>query len=62
MTNDDNLNTYYSGAKVIYAKLGAESLEWINKKIPALDNLTPVECLTAPLLLKRLKEGLMRMP
>jgi len=48
-------------AIVMYAKLGEESMDWIFKKVPALENLTPLECLESPALIKRLKECLMRM-
>ncbi len=48
-------------AKVIYARLGEDSLNWIQKKVPALDNLTPLACLETPELIKRLKEALCRM-
>jgi hypothetical protein len=49
-------------ANVIFAAFGIESLAWINQKIPALDNLTPKECLVNDKLKNRLKECLMRMP
>jgi len=49
-------------ANVIFAVAGIESLTWINQKIPALDNLTPKECLVNDKLKHRLKECLMRMP
>jgi len=48
-------------AKVVFAKLGDESLDWIGRKIPALDNLSPKDCLNTPEGIKRLKEGLLRM-
>lgn len=56
-----SLNNHIDIAKVMYAILGDESIRWIHRKIPALDNLTPKECLENPRLLLRLKEGLMRM-
>jgi len=49
-------------ANVIYEEFESESLNWINEKIPALDNLTPKECLANSKLKNRLKECLMRMP
>ena len=49
-------------ANVIYEGFESESLKWINEKIPALDNLTPKECLINSNLKNRLKECLMRMP
>lgn len=48
-------------AKVIENIIGKSSLNWINKKIPALDNIRPIDCLNSPELLKRLKTMLMRM-
>jgi len=48
-------------AIVIAGILGNTSLEWINKKIPALDNLRPVDCVDDPGLQKRLRTMLMRM-
>ncbi|ELN2737663.1 hypothetical protein QDZ16_005065 [Pluralibacter gergoviae] len=50
-------------AVVIYGLLGPkESFDWIYKKIPVLDNISPKDCLKSELLLKRLKTALMRMP
>lgn len=50
-------------AVVIYGLLGPkESFDWIDKKIPALDNISPKDCLKSESLLKRLKSALMRMP
>lgn len=48
-------------AIVIYDRMGDSSLEWIEKKVPGLNNITPLECLKSPVLLLRLKEALMRM-
>lgn len=50
-----------SVAIVIAGILGNSSREWINKKIPALDNLRPVDCVNDPKLQKRLRTMLMRM-
>ena len=49
-------------AKVIYYHCTELSIKWINSKIPALDNLKPVECLKDDELTKRLKVCLMRFP
>jgi hypothetical protein len=49
-------------AKVIYYHCSEFSIKWINSKIPALDNLKPVECLKDVELIKRLKVCLMRTP
>lgn len=48
-------------AKVIDYIIGETSLSWLNKNIPALDNLTPLECLKSEKLINRLKVCLMRM-
>jgi hypothetical protein len=58
---DRSLNNDTQLTNIIFAIVGVESLNWINQKIPALDNLTPKECLTNDKLKKRLKECLMRM-
>jgi hypothetical protein len=48
-------------ANVIYQVIGENSINWINNKVPALENLTPKECLKNLELKNRLKECLMRM-
>lgn len=48
-------------AKVLYARLGEESLDWVYRKVPALDGLSPLAYLETPKLIKRLKEALCRM-
>ncbi|WP_425077854.1 hypothetical protein [Psychroserpens sp. S379A] len=49
-------------AKVIYYHCAESSIKWINSKIPALDNIKPVECIKNDELIKRLKVCLMRFP
>lgn len=49
-------------AKVVFAAVGDAALSWIASPIPALTNLTPLECLQSESLLRRLKVMLMRMP
>ncbi len=51
-------------AKVIYGIEGSveDTLVYINYNIPALEGLTPIECLKEQSLIKRLKTMLMRMP
>ncbi|MFA4870746.1 MAG: hypothetical protein WC623_21295 [Pedobacter sp.] len=58
---EQTLKNHTDIAKVMYARLGEESLQWIHRKVPALDGLSPLECLETPELIKRLKEGLSRM-
>jgi len=40
-----SLKNHTDIAKVMYARLGEASLDWIHNKIPALDGLSPLECL-----------------
>jgi len=49
-------------AQVIFFHVGAKSMKWMHSKIPALDHLTPAECLQDELLIRRLKVCLMRFP
>ncbi|WP_343565690.1 hypothetical protein [Sphingobacterium sp.] len=58
---EENLDNKSDIAKVIFAKLREGGLDWIDRKIPALDNLSPKECLNTSDGIKRLKEGLLRM-
>ncbi len=46
---------------VIGGIMGDAALAWIEKEIPALDNLRPVDCVGNAKLEKRLKTMLMRM-
>ncbi len=49
-------------AIVINDRIGEKyAASWLKKKIPALDNLRPLDCLGSDQLLRRLKEALMRM-
>lgn len=56
------LNGQIDLAMVIHGKVGAGGKNWINEKIPSLENISPMECLGDSILLKRLREMLMRMP
>jgi hypothetical protein len=49
-------------AIVIWGNMNQSAYDWINKKIPALDNIKPKDCLNDETLLKRLKVCLLRMP
>jgi len=50
-------------AVILYGKRGLkESLWWLEQAVPALDNLTPTQCLGDPTLIRRLRTALMRMP
>ena len=49
-------------AKVIFYHLGENSLKWMDSNVPALEDLTPLECLNDEKLINRLKECLHRFP
>ena len=55
------LNGQIDLAKVIYYYNQKNSIDWLNKKVPALDGLSPMECISDETLTKRLKVCLMRM-
>ena len=56
------LNNQIDLAMVIYGKVGPGYKNWVNIDIPALENLSPMDCLGDARLVKRLREMLMRMP
>lgn len=57
------LGDHLDMAVILRGKRGLEEgLWWIGQNVPALDNITPLECLESPTLIKRLKTALMRMP
>lgn len=58
---ETTLKNHTDIAKVTYARLGNASQKWVHRKIPALDNLSPTDCLETTDLIKRLKEALLRM-
>lgn len=49
-------------AAVIYGSVGSGCERWIASKVPALDDISPLECIGDPGLLNRLRTALMRMP
>lgn len=57
----ENLNDKIDIAKVIYGILEEESLRWIEKIIPALGNIKPIDCIDNEILSRRLKTMLTRM-
>ncbi|WP_396332789.1 hypothetical protein [Burkholderia anthina] len=57
-----SLNGDVELATVIYEVVGPGYDGWIHEKVPALDDLTPVECICDPALTKRLRTVLMRFP
>ncbi|MDR0731724.1 MAG: hypothetical protein LBF63_08650 [Treponema sp.] len=57
----EKLNMDIELSKVIDKAVGKNAVDWINRKIPALNNITPIECLRNRKLKNRLKVMLMRM-
>ncbi len=49
-------------AQVIHFHLGQGSIAWMQSSIPALDNISPLECLKSETLTRRLRVCLMRFP
>ncbi|PCE23492.1 hypothetical protein BWP39_27825 [Paraburkholderia acidicola] len=49
-------------ACVIYGTIGHRGAEWLDRKIPVLDDIRPLDCVNDPVLIKRLREALMRFP
>lgn len=49
-------------ACVIYGTIGHVGAEWLDLKVPVLDDLRPLDCINDPVLIKRLREALMRFP
>lgn len=59
----DALNGHLDMAVIIYGKRGLEEgLWWIEQNVPALDGLRPLDCVSDPTLIRRLRTALMRMP
>ncbi|ALK21546.1 hypothetical protein CEQ23_34065 [Burkholderia cepacia] len=57
------LNGHLDLAYTIYWVAGPTSAQkWISSNVPALDNISPIDCTDNPELIKRLRECLMRMP
>ncbi len=49
-------------AYVIYYFFNNDSLQWIDRQIPILGNLSPIQCITSKDLINRLREALLRTP
>jgi hypothetical protein len=49
-------------AKVIAFRVGNNFMDWMNREIPALENMTPRWCIQHPENINGLKELLLRMP
>jgi len=58
----DKLNGEKELAIVIWGEFKESAFNWITKKIPALDNISPMDCLNDENLINRLKVCLLRMP
>ena len=63
--NTDKLLDIFNNDKklvnVIEYRLMDESIKWIESRIPALNNIRPIDCVKNDKLIKRLKECLLRM-
>ena len=57
----NSLNNKIDIAKVIYGILEKDSHRWIEKIIPTLGNIRPIDCIDDEILSKRLKTMLTRM-
>jgi hypothetical protein len=55
------LNHNIELANSIEGLIGNNSVNWLYRHVPALNNLRPIDCINDEKLLKRLKECLMRM-
>lgn len=49
-------------ACVIYGTIGSGAIDWLDRKVPVLDNIRPLDCVNDPVLIKRLREALTRFP
>jgi hypothetical protein len=49
-------------AMALHYHLGDRALDWLERAVPALDHLTPRQCLLTDAGQRRLKECLLRMP
>jgi len=49
-------------ACVIYGTIGVGAIEWLYRRIPVLDGIRPLDCVNDPILMRRLREALMRFP
>jgi hypothetical protein len=49
-------------ARPIAHHLGSDFSEWLHSNVPALDDITPMQCLCSKSGIRRLKSCLMRMP
>lgn len=59
----EKLEGHLDLAVIIYGKRGIkEASWWIEREVPELERVKPVDCLKNPELLKRLRECVMRMP
>lgn len=56
------LNPHEDIAYVAYYFFYNDSIKWIQRAIPILDNISPMECLCSKELINRLREALLRTP
>lgn len=58
----EHLKHHEDLAYVIYYFFYNDSLNWIERSIPILDDLKPIECLDSQALIHRLRASLLRTP
>ena len=58
----NTLNGNKDLAIVIWGEFKESAFNWIDKKIPALDNIKPIDCINDEKLINRLKVCLLRLP
>ena len=57
-----SLNNHLDIAIVIYGTLLDASMSWISTSVPALDDLSPIQCMNTPSGMKKLKQVLLSFP
>ena len=56
------MNNHLDIAIVIYGTLLDDSMSWVSRSVPALSGLTPIQCMSTPSGIKRLKQILLSLP
>ena len=56
------LNPHEDIAYVVYYYFYNDSIKWIQRAIPIIDNISPMECISSKGLINRLREALLRTP
>lgn len=56
------MNNHRDIAIVIYGTLLDASLSWVSTSVPALDGLSPIQCMGTPSGIQKLKQALLSLP